>query len=145
MNNDEKGDRHFIFAVPSVQGNRGVILNESKGEVRPESDNGFLVFHSPSSLSSPPACLTGRYPGPLSSSPQRSKPGRFPKPGPEADTSPGDFQALLTPSFNYPAEEALCWQRVSDIFTSLLDNSAPEGKPSLPFWFALFNLLLTTL
>lgn len=73
MNNDEKGDGNFIFAVQSVQGNRGVILNKLKEEVRPESDSGFLVFHSPSSLSSPPACFTGRYPGPLSNSPQKIK------------------------------------------------------------------------
>lgn len=100
MNNDEKGDSNFIFEVQSFRENQGIIPNELKEEVCPESDNGFVVIHSPSSLSSPPACFTRRYPGPLSNSPQRSKPVRFPEPGPEADTSPGDFQALLTPSFN---------------------------------------------
>lgn len=53
MDNDEKGNGHFIFAVPSVPGHRGVNLNESKGEVGPESDHGFLIFLSPSSRSSP--------------------------------------------------------------------------------------------
>lgn len=132
----------LLFSSSVFPGRSGYSFKGLKEEVGQDSrSHGLLLFYSPRSLTFLFSYMflsggTGALKQPPP--PKDQNLGGFPSPALKP-TPPVVISKQLTPSL-ITRWEVLSWQRVQEILQSALDNSAPKGKPSSPFWFACSNL-----